>query len=83
VEGPSPLALEAASAVLAEIRRAKTAARVSLRAPVGRVGVADRPERLAALAEVTGDLCRAGRIADLSVGPAADALAVRVELAGV
>ena len=46
VEGPSPLALETAAAVLAEIRRAKTAARVSLRAR-WRVGVADRPERLA------------------------------------
>jgi valyl-tRNA synthetase len=82
VEGPSPLALEAASAVLAEIRRAKTAARVSLRAPVGRVGVADRPERLAVLAEVAADLCRAGHVADLALLDPADTLTVTVDLAG-
>jgi valyl-tRNA synthetase len=82
VEGPDPLALEAATAVLAEVRRAKTAARRSLRAPVGRVGVADRPDRLAALAEVAGDLRRAGVVADLALLDPADSLTVTVELAG-
>ena len=82
VERPSPLALEAASAVLAEIRRAKTLAKLSLRAPVGRVAVADRPERLAVLAEVAGDLCRAGHIADLVLTRPADTVSVEVELAG-
>jgi len=82
VERPSPLALEAASAVLAEIRRAKTLAKLSLRAPVGRVAVADRPERLAVLAEVAGDLCRAGHIADLVLTSPADTVSVEVELAG-
>jgi valyl-tRNA synthetase len=81
VEGPDPLALEAATAVLAEVRRAKTAARRSLRAPVGRVEVADRPDRLAALAEVAGDLRRAGAVADLALLDPADTLTVRVELA--
>jgi valyl-tRNA synthetase len=81
VERPSPLALEAASAVLAEIRRAKTLAKLSLRAPVGRVAVADRPERLAVLAEVAGDLCRAGHIADLILTRPADTVSVEVELA--
>jgi len=81
VELPSPLALEAATAVLAEVRRAKTAAKRSLRSPVSRVEVADRPERLAALAEAAGDLCRAGAIAELVVKEPAEALAIRVELA--
>jgi len=82
VERPSPLALEAAAAVLAEIRRAKTLVKLSLRAPVGRVAVADRPERLAVLAEVADDLCRAGHIADLVLTGPADTVSVEVELAG-
>jgi valyl-tRNA synthetase len=81
VERPSPLALEAAAGVLAEVRRAKTLAKLSLRTEAARVAVGDRPERLAALAEVADDLRRAGRIADLSIGPPADAAAVRVDLA--
>ena len=81
VERPSQLPLEAAVTVLREVRRAKTLAGRSLRAPASRVTVADRPERLAALAEVADDLRRAGRIADLSIGPPADATAVRVDLA--
>jgi valyl-tRNA synthetase len=81
VEGPTPLALEAAAAVLAEVHRAKTAARRSLRAPVRRVEVADHPDRLAALAAVVGDLGRAGAIADLTLLDPADTLTVRVELA--
>jgi valyl-tRNA synthetase len=84
VERPSPLALEAAAAVLGEVRRAKTLAGRSLRTESSRVAVADRPDRLAALAEVAGDLCRAGRIADLALGPPAETAeeaAVRVELA--
>jgi valyl-tRNA synthetase len=80
MEGPTPLALEAATAVLAEVHRAKTAARQSLRAPVGRVEVADRPDRLAALAEVAGDLRRAGTIAELRLLDPADTLTVRIEL---
>ena len=82
VERPSPLALEAATAVLAEVRRAKTAARRSLRTPVRRVEVADRPERVAILAEVAGDLRRAGAIGDLVLLEPADTLTVRVDLGG-
>jgi valyl-tRNA synthetase len=80
MERPSALALEAATAVLAEVRRAKTAARRSLRSPVRRVEVADRPERLAVLAEVAGDLRRAGAVADLALLGPADGLTVKVEL---
>jgi valyl-tRNA synthetase len=81
VEHPSPLALEAAVGVLTEVRRAKTAARRSLRAPVRRVEVADHPERLAALSQAAADLCRAGAVADLVLLDPADTPAVRVELA--
>jgi valyl-tRNA synthetase len=80
VEHPSPLALDAAIGVLAEIRRAKTAARRSLRTPVARVEVADRPDHLAALAEAAADLCRAGSVAALALLDPAETLAVRVEL---
>jgi valyl-tRNA synthetase len=80
MERPSALALEAATAVLAEVHRAKTAARRSLRSPVRRVEVADRPERLAVLAEVAGDLRRAGAVADLALLGPADGLTVKVEL---
>jgi valyl-tRNA synthetase len=80
VERPSPLALEAATAVLAEVRRAKTTARRSLRTPVRRLEVADRPERLEVVAEVAGDLRRAGVVADLALAGPADALTVTVEL---
>jgi valyl-tRNA synthetase len=82
VERPSPLCLEVAAAVLAEVRRAKTLARRSLRAPVAGVAVADRPERLAALAEVAADLRRAGHVEELSIGAPAEDLTVQVELAG-
>ena len=81
VEHPSPLALEAAIGVLTEVRRAKTAARRSLRTPVARVEVADRPERLAALAEAAADLCRAGAVKDLALLDPAEEPSVRVELA--
>jgi valyl-tRNA synthetase len=80
VEWPSPLALEAATAVLAEVRRAKTAARRSLRTPVRRVEVADRPERVAVLAEVAGDLRRAGAIGDLVLVERAGPPRVTVDL---
>jgi valyl-tRNA synthetase len=81
-EQPSPLALEAAAAVLAEVRRAKTLAKRSLRTGAATVAVADHPDRLAVLAEVADDLRRAGRIADLSLGPPAEVATVRVALAG-
>ena len=57
-----------------------TAARRSLRSPVARVEVADRPERRAALAEVAADLCRAGTIADLVLLDPAEELKVQVHL---
>jgi valyl-tRNA synthetase len=81
VERPGPLALGAAGDVLGEVRRAKTLAGRSLRTEASRVAVADRPERLAVLAEAADDLRRAGRIAELALGPPADIATVTVELA--
>lgn len=62
----SPTALEVASEVLGQIRRAKTEARKSMRAPVRSVHVADTQERLAALALAAGDLSDAGLIEELT-----------------
>lgn len=60
-----PLALEATSEVLGRIRRAKSEAHLSMRAPVSRVVVTDLADRLAALQAGRADLIGAGNI----VGP--------------
>ncbi|HEV3402439.1 MAG TPA: class I tRNA ligase family protein, partial [Acidimicrobiales bacterium] len=75
-----PLVLEAAAAVLGEVRKSKTAARASMRAEVDRAVVVDAAPRLAALAQAAADVREAGRIAALDVRPG-DALSVTVELA--
>jgi valyl-tRNA synthetase len=80
VERPTPLHLDAATAVLTEIRRSKTAAKRSLRTPAARVEVADHPDRLEALSEVAPDLRRAGAITDLVLASPADSLVVTVGL---
>ena len=79
-EGGNRLVLETAAAVLAEVRKAKTEAKQSLRAEVARVVVHDTPERLAALAAAEADVREAGRIADL-VCEESDTFAVEVDLA--
>jgi valyl-tRNA synthetase len=63
--GADPLPLEAAGLVLGAARRAKTQARLPLRAPVTRVVVAGTPERLAAVRAAEPDLRAAGRIAEV------------------
>jgi valyl-tRNA synthetase len=75
-----PLVLEVASAVLGEVRKAKTVAQASMRAEVARVVVRDTAGRLAALRAAEGDLRDAGRIAEL-VTEDGDEFAVTVELA--
>src|SRR5207302_682471 len=49
VDGANALVLDVAAAVTAEVRKAKTEAKVSLRADVARVVVRDAAERIAAL----------------------------------
>jgi valyl-tRNA synthetase len=78
-EGADELVLDAVAAVLAEVRKKKTEAKVSLRAEVPRVVVRDTPERLAALARAEADLRDAGHIAEL-LTEEADAFSVDVEL---
>jgi valyl-tRNA synthetase len=72
--------LAVASAVLGEVRRAKSEAKRSMRAGVARVVVADTPERLAALAPAAADVASAGVVTDLETR-AGDAFEVSVELA--
>jgi valyl-tRNA synthetase len=78
--GADPLVLDVASAVLGEVRKAKTANKVSMRADVARTTVRDSHDRLAALALVAADVRDAGRIAEL-VTEEAEAFSVEVELA--
>ena len=72
--------LEVSAEVLGLVRRAKTTAKRSMRAPVARLTVTDTPGRLAALAAAEGDLRDAGGVVELVtvVGEAPD---VVVELA--
>jgi valyl-tRNA synthetase len=78
--GADPLVLEVAAAVLGEVRKAKTAAKASMRTEVARAVVHDTPDRLAALRRVAADVCDAGRITDL-VTEEADSFSVEVKLA--
>ena len=71
---------EVAGAILSDVRRAKTAAKKSLRADVSRLVVRGPSDVLAALAAVGDDLAEAGRVAEL-VTEEADELAVEVTLA--
>jgi len=66
--------------VLREVRKAKSDARQKMRAPVARVVVRDRPDRLAALQLGADDLRRAGVIEQLETREA-EAFAVEVQLA--
>ncbi len=75
-----PLVFEVAAAVLGEIRKAKTAARASMRADVARVLVRDTAERLAALFPAAADVREAGRVTELATEEA-DAFSVEVVLA--
>jgi valyl-tRNA synthetase len=79
-DGADPLPLEVATEVLSSVRRAKTQAQRSLRAPVERVVVVDAPARLDALALARGDVEAAGHIAALDLVPG-EAPAVEVTLA--
>jgi len=77
--GADPLVLEMAAAVLGEVRKAKTTAKASMRAEVARCVVRDVPARLAALAAAAGDVCDAGRIAELATEEA-ESFSVEVHL---
>ena len=71
--------LDVAAQVLSEVRRAKTAAKRSMRAPVARLTVVDEPARLSLLAEAESDLRQAGHVLVLLTRPGPPE--VQVELA--
>jgi valyl-tRNA synthetase len=66
------IALEVAAAVLGVVRRTKSEAKRSMRAPVASVAVTASSERAAALQQVAADVKEAGVIDQLSIEPAAD-----------
>ena len=69
-EAGDPAVLAVAADVLSQVRKAKTAAKLSMRAEAARVVVlGPDPDAVAASG---ADLMAAGNIADLSVGPAAE-----------
>jgi len=68
------------AAVLREVRKAKSEARVKMRAPVERVLVHDTAERLRALELGSGDLLQAGSIEALDLVQAEE-FTVEVRLA--
>ncbi len=74
------LALDVTAAVLREVRKAKSEARVKMRAPVERVLVHDSAERLRALELGSGDLLQAGSIEALDL-VRGEEFAVEVRLA--
>jgi valyl-tRNA synthetase len=74
------VALEVTADVLREVRKAKSQAKLPMRAPVARVLVRDAPERISALELGWDDLRQAGSIELVETAPA-DALEVEVELA--
>jgi valyl-tRNA synthetase len=69
--------LEVASVVLGRIRKAKTEAQLSMRAPVGRLVVHDLPERIDVLHAVRDDLCAAGNVQEMRT-ESAEALSIEV-----
>jgi len=64
-DGADPAVLEVVSEVLGQIRRAKTANKRSMRAPVAILTVTDQPARLAVLTLAEDDLRDAGGVAEL------------------
>ena len=77
---PMPEVLAVAAAVLGEIRRAKSEAKRSMRAPVASVTVTDTADRLALLALAAGDVRSAGNVASLETVES-DGFSVAVTLA--
>ena len=63
--GVDPAVLEIVSEVLGQVRRAKTGAKRSMRAPVAVLTVTDSPDRLAALSLAEDDLRDAGGVIEL------------------
>jgi valyl-tRNA synthetase len=78
--GGEPQMLSAVTDVLGEIRRKKTEAGVSLRAPVASVVVEAAAATIALLESAADDLCQAGVIDDLQLVPTEDGQAPSVQI---
>ncbi|HVE94196.1 MAG TPA: valine--tRNA ligase [Acidimicrobiales bacterium] len=65
--GDDVATLDAASEVLAVVRRTKTEAKVGMRTPVARLEVRDTAERVAAIRMAEADLREAGVVTDLEI----------------
>ncbi len=74
------LALEVAGQVLSELRGAKSAAKVSMRAEIERAVITDTPDRLTVLATVQDDVAAAAKVVDWSTAEG-DTLAVDTTIA--
>jgi valyl-tRNA synthetase len=77
--GGDPAVLEVASAILGELRKAKTEAKRSMKTVITRAAVVDKGERVAAARGVESDLRDAGNVAELTFAEG-DELEVTVEL---
>ena len=78
--GPGPEVLTVAAEVLGRIRKAKSDAKVSMRAEVASVTVTDGADRLAALEAAAHDVRDAGKVAELVTVTAADGSDATVEV---
>ncbi|HVV37117.1 MAG TPA: valine--tRNA ligase [Acidimicrobiales bacterium] len=76
--GDDDATLRAAAAVLGNVRRAKTEAKVGMRAAVARVDVADAEDVVERLRTVADDLARAGSIAGLNFSVGEPLIAVEL-----
>lgn len=72
--------LDAATTVLHEIRKAKSAAKVSLRTVVSELTIYASADQHHLLSAVTDDIREAGNVAKVSLLPADDGLRVEVTL---
>ncbi len=79
--GGDPTVYELAAAVLGEVRKAKTTAQRSMRAPVAFLEVHDTPDRLRALDAGLADVCLAGNVTGAPRLVEASSFAVHVTLA--
>ena len=68
----SPEAFAVAGAVLSELRGAKSAAKVGMRAEIDRAEVVDDPARLELLRTVLADVAEAGRVREFVLGEGAE-----------
>ncbi|MCW3044508.1 MAG: aminoacyl-tRNA synthetase class Ia, partial [Actinobacteria bacterium] len=78
--GGDPLVLEVAAEILSAVRKAKTAANLSLRTEVATVTVVDTEGRIQALQAAERDVREAGRIEELILSVGEPAMSVQLQI---